>query len=250
MRLLLLRRPPPGRRSPGRSPPRCRVRGSGRGRGRRATVRTRSRTAPVAGPGCSGARRSSARAPVSTSIASTRASPSMPRRSLRAAAHPIDTWSSCIADDGIESTDAGTASLFSSETIPAAAYCAIMRPESTPTSCARNGGRPWLRVWSSARSVRRSEIDATSATAIARKSSTYATGAPWKLPLDSTRPSSVRTGLSTAEDSSRKAIVRAWSTVSRAAPCTCGAQRSEYASCTRVQTAGSRCEATIGDPAR
>ena len=48
--------------------------------------------------------------------------------------------------------------------------------------------------------MRRSEIEATSATAIARKSSTYATGAPWKLPLDSTRPSSVITGLSTADD--------------------------------------------------
>ena len=74
----------------------------------------------------------------------------------------------------MESTDAGTASRLSSETIPAAAYCAIMRPESTPTSCARNGGRPWLRAGSRARSVRRSEIDATSATAMARKSSTYA----------------------------------------------------------------------------
>ena len=30
-------------------------------------------------------------------------------RSLRAADQPIDTWSSCIADEGIESTDAGTA---------------------------------------------------------------------------------------------------------------------------------------------
>ena len=107
-----------------------------------------------------------------TSIASTRVSPSIARRSLRAAAQPIDTWSSCIADDGIESTDAGTASRFSSDTMPAAVYCAIMRPESTPTSCARNGGRPWLRARSRKRSVRRSLIEATSATAIARKSST------------------------------------------------------------------------------
>ena len=151
----------------------------------------------------------------------------MPRRSFRAAAQPIETWSSCIADDGIESTEAGTARRLSSETMPAAAYCAIMSPESTPTSSARNGGSPLLRVRSSARSVRRSEMDATSATAIARKSSTYATGAPWKFPFDSTRPSEVTTGLSTADASSRLAISAAWVTVSRAAPCTCGEQRNE-----------------------
>ena len=44
------------------------------------------------------------------------------------------------------------------------------------------------------------------------------------------------TGLSTAAASSRSATVRACATVSRAAPCTCGAQRSEYASCTRVHS--------------
>ena len=49
--------------------------------------------------------------------------------------------------------------------------------------------------------------------AMARKSQAYATGAPWKLPLDSTRPSPVMTGLSTADASSRNAIVRAYSTV-------------------------------------
>ena len=51
-----------------------------------------------------GARRSSARAAVSTSIATTRVSPSTERRSLRAADQPIETWSSCMALDGIEST--------------------------------------------------------------------------------------------------------------------------------------------------
>ena len=105
-------------------------------------------------------------------MASTRARPSTDRRSLRAADQPIETWSSCIADDGIESTAAGTASRLSSETIPAWVYCAIMWPESTPGSSARNGGRPALRATSSMRSVRRSLIEATSATAMARKSST------------------------------------------------------------------------------
>src|SRR3712207_9487175 len=35
-----------------------------------------------------------------------------------AAAQPIETWSSCIAEDGMESTLAGTASRFISLTIP------------------------------------------------------------------------------------------------------------------------------------
>ena len=101
------------------------------------------------------------------------------------------------------STEAGTASRLSSLTIAACVYWAIISPESTPGSSARNGGRPWLRALSRKRSVRRSLMLARSATAIARKSSTYPTGAPWKLPLDSTRPSSVTTGLSIAAASSR-----------------------------------------------
>ena len=80
----------------------------------------------MAGAGDSGARRSRARAAVRNSTASTRVSPSTARRSLRADAHPIDTWSSCMAEDGIESTLAGTASRFISLTIPAAVYWAIM----------------------------------------------------------------------------------------------------------------------------
>ena len=75
---------------------------------------------------------------------------------MRAAAQPIETWSSCIAEDGIESTLAGTARRLSSLTIPAAVYWAIMWPESTPGSSARNGGSPLLRAASRNRSVRRS----------------------------------------------------------------------------------------------
>ena len=131
-----------------------------------------STTAAVAGEGVSGARRSSARAAVSTSTATTRERPSTERRSLRAAFQPIDTWSSCIALEGMESTDAGTASRLSSETIEAWVYCAIMWPLSTPGSSARKGGRPWLRARSRKRSVRRSLIEATSAATIARKSRT------------------------------------------------------------------------------
>jgi hypothetical protein len=83
------------------------------------------------------------------------------------------------------------------------------------------------------RSVRRSAIAPTSAAAIARKSQASATGAPWKFPHDSTRPSGSTTGLSMAERSSAAATFSTWSHVSRAAPFTCGAQRTEYASCTR-----------------
>ena len=66
------------------------------------------------------------RAAVRTSIASTRVRASTARRSLRAADQPIETWSSCIAELGIESTDAGTASRLSSETRAACVYWAIM----------------------------------------------------------------------------------------------------------------------------
>ena len=106
-------------------------------------------------------------------------------------------------------------------------FLAIMCPESTPGSSARKGGSPPERATSRNRSVRRSEIDARSATAIARKSSTYPSGAPWKLPLLSTRPSGSTTGLSMAAASSRAATASACARVSRTAPCTCGEQRSE-----------------------
>ena len=68
------------------------------------------------------------RAAVSISIASTRVRPSSARRSLRPAAQPIETWSSCIALLGMLSTLAGTARRLSSETIAACVYWAIIRP--------------------------------------------------------------------------------------------------------------------------
>jgi len=140
--------------------------------GRRVLEAELRSMARVAAAGLSGARRSSARAAVSSSMASTLVSPSVARRSLRAADQPIDTWSSCMAEEGMESTLAGTASRLSSDTMAAWVYWAIMCPESTPGSAARNGGSPCERALSSIRSVRRSAIEATSAAAIARKSST------------------------------------------------------------------------------
>ncbi len=181
----------------------------------------------MAGAGVRPVRISTARVAAYSSTASTRVRLSTAVRSLRAADQPIETWSSCIAEDGMESTEAGAASRFSSLTSAACVYWAIIRPESTPGSPARKAGRPCERFLSSRRSVRRSAMEPRSAAATARKSRTYATGAPWKLPFDSTRPSSSTTGLSTAAASSRLATRRAWSRVSRPAPATCGAQRME-----------------------
>ena len=148
-------------------------------------------------------------------------------RSLRAADQPIDTWSSCMAEVGMLSTLAGTARRRHSATRAAAVYWAIIRPLSTPGSSARNGGSPWLRAASRKRSVRRSLMAATSATTMASRSQAWASGAPWKLPTDSTRPSASTTGLSMADASSRSAHVSANASASRAAPWTWGAQRSE-----------------------
>jgi hypothetical protein len=69
---------------------------------------------------------------------------------------------------------------------------------------------------------------ANSLTAIAMMSSANATGCPWKLPFESTSPSSGKTsGLSVAALSSTEAVCATWSRRSRAAPCTCAAQRNE-----------------------
>ncbi len=124
--------------------------------------------------------------PVSTSIASTRASPSIARRSLRARP-AIETWSSCIALEGIESTEAGAARRLSSDTIPAAGTGRSSGPSRRDLVGEERG-----------QSVAAGDVEGAVGathrhgchigTAIARKSSTYATGAPWKLPFDSTRP--------------------------------------------------------------
>src|SRR5438067_11125917 len=188
---------------------------------------SRVRTAAVPGAGLRGARRSSARADASSSTARIWVRLSMTERSLSAAPQPIDTWSSCMPEVGIESTLAGAASRRFSATSAAAVYWATIIPELTPGSSARNGGRPCERCGSSRRSTRRSAIDPISAAAIARKSAAKASGSPWKLPLDSTSPLSRTIGLSMVDDSSTSAMRRAKSRVSRAAPATWGLQRTE-----------------------
>ena len=105
-----------------------------------------------------------------------------------------------------------------------------MNPELIPASTARKAGRPWERAGSMSRSVRRSEIEARSARAMAQKSAAKASGWPWKLPVEATSPavaSASTTGLSVTEASSRSTTPRAKAITSRLAPWTWGAQRSE-----------------------
>ena len=58
---------------------------------------------------------------------------------------PMLTWSSWLAEVGMELTLAGWARLLFSETRAAAVYCTIMKPELRPPLVIRKGGRrpPW-----------------------------------------------------------------------------------------------------------
>ncbi len=151
--------------------------------GRRASGRARParrplRTAACDGRRCrrrasSGARRSSARAAVSTSIASTRESPSTRGAACAPALQPIETWSSCIAEDGIESTLAGAASRLISRHDPGLRCTA--RSCSPSRRRGRRRGTAAGRGCASRRACGRCaarEIEARSAATIARKSST------------------------------------------------------------------------------
>ena len=97
------------------------------------------------------------------------------------------TWSSWFADVGSESTDAGCASDLFSEASAAAVTCAIMKPELTPPSSTRNGGRP-DRLVSISSAMRRSDSAPISAIASARLSAANATGSAWKLPPERISP--------------------------------------------------------------
>ena len=155
------------------------------------------------------------------------------------------TWSSWFADVGSESTDAGCASDLFSDASAAAVTCAIMKPEFTPPSSTRNGGRP-DRLASISSAMRRSDSAPISAIASARLSAANATGSAWKLPPERISSLSANTsGLSDTAFASMTRIdaaCRIWSTQ---APITCGWQRRLYGSCTRGQ---SLCEARIALP--
>jgi hypothetical protein len=81
----------------------------------------------------------------------------------------------------MESTDAGWARTLFSETREAAAYWAIMNPELSPPSSTRKAGRPESWGFTSL-SILRSDILASSAMAIPKKSQARARGWPWKFP--------------------------------------------------------------------
>ena len=133
------------------------------------------------------------------------------------------------------SIPAGCAMVFSSDATAAAVTCASMSPDCSPPLVVRNAGSP-LSDGSTRRAVRRSLIVASGTSAAARKSAARASGWPWKLPPDTISPDSAKTiGLSVAALASISTTPRANRTASRVAPCTCGAHRIEYASCTRPQ---------------
>ena len=116
--------------------------------------------------------------------------------SRRAPCAAIETWSSWLAEVGIESTLAGMARCLFSETSAAAVTCAIMKPELSPGCGVRNAGSPDS-AGSISMAMRRSASEPISQMAIASMSAANATGSAWKLPPDSASPVSAKiSGLS------------------------------------------------------
>ena len=190
-------------------------------------------------PASNGRWNSTACAAQRISTARTISSSSMLRRTFLAAAIPMETWSSWEAQVGTESELAGVARTRISDRASAATTWAIMKPERSPGSGVRKAGRP-ERSGLRSRSIRRSEIEARSAAAMATRSRLCATICAWKLPPLRTRPPggsaptspsvppSTRTsGLSVVEFASVARMRLAYPYASRAAPWTCGIQRSE-----------------------
>ena len=123
------------------------------------------------------------------------------------------------------STLAGKARLLFSQTSAAAVTCAIIKPELTPLSSVRKGGRPLI-LGSTSTALRRSEIEPTSHSAMAIMSAAKATGWAWKLPPEMAMSSSGnRIGLSVTAPASIVSVRAAFVSRSSAAPITCGWQR-------------------------
>ena len=149
--------------------------------------------------------------------------PSRSRR--RAPCAAIETWSSWLAEVGIESTLAGWARCLFSETSAAAVTCGIMKPELSPGFGVRNAGRPDS-AGSTSIAMRRSASEPISQIASASMSAAKATGSAWKLPPDSASPVSAKiSGLSETPLASVASVVAAWRRMSSTAPMTCGWQR-------------------------
>ena len=180
-------------------------------------------TAAVAGLGSSGDRRSSAAAAVTTRWPAPREVVELGAASAPAA-QPIETWSSCRPRLGIESTLAGWRQPLVLAHQRRGGVLRDHEPRVQPGLAPRNVGSPSCP--SRSRSVRRSEIHASSAAAIAAKSRTYATGAPWKFPLLSMPPSSNDERVVESRRASRFRA-RRWRGRARPgmAPWTCGTHR-------------------------
>jgi hypothetical protein len=142
--------------------------------------------------------RSTAWSPHSSSMARHTSVLATTSRALRAEVMPMDTWSSRLAEVGMLSALAGCTRTLFSFTRLAAVTWAIMKPEFSPGFGVRKAGRA-ERAGSMSCSTRRSEMLASSATAMARRSRARARGWPWKFPPESMSPSSAKTrGLSVA----------------------------------------------------
>jgi len=107
-------------------------------------------------------------------MASTVVSPSIARRSLRAADQPIETWSSCMAELGMESTLGRHGKAFELGDDRGLGVLGDHVPGVHPGIVGQERRQAVRAGHASIRSVRRSAMLATSAIGMARKSSWYA----------------------------------------------------------------------------
>ena len=159
------------------------------------------------------------------------------------------TWSSWLAEVGVLSVTQGFARCLFSLISAAVVTSAIIRPEFSPGSGVRKGGRSKLNVGSTISATRRCAMAPTSLTASAIMSAAKPTGSAWKFPPETISPAWVRTsGLSVAAFASISSVRAAWRSTSIAAPVTCGWQRMQYGSCTRLSP--SRWLSRMTEPSR
>ena len=211
--------------------PRSRGRGSGRARARRRRcAQRRRRTAPVAG-GRAQRRAQVERAGGGEQLDGEHAGQAVDARGAACGrpTSPSTRGPPASPSVGIESTLRGHGEPLELATRSRPACTGrSCSPESTPGSSARNGGRPWLRATSRNRSVRRSAIERDVGDGDREEVEHVA----------DRRAVEVAVGLDPAVGQHHRVVDRrrpargrrpraACATVSRAAPCTCGAQRSE-----------------------
>jgi hypothetical protein len=129
-----------------------------------------------------------------------------------------------MAEVGIESTLAGTARRLHSETRAAWVYWLIISPESTPGSSARKGGRPWMPVQGAigAPLGHRAQVGCRDRQEV----QDVPTGA-MEVAIAGHHARGKHHRIVDGGGGLRSATRRAWAMVSRTAPVTWGAQRSE-----------------------